>query len=319
MMDFSLRKFVLFLSLCALAGWTHAQLPNEKFGKPSSMEWEFFGWGDALDADALILCKTMKVTYKLSDQVANYNRSESAISFDNFTDFGKNQIDPNSIIVKHEFRLRTKILKPEGARHANIDITYYDTDFGKSDYNDELNDLKIRVFTKNEKGKVVKRSVDTKGFARERINENYVVLHVEVPDVQAGSIIEYQYDISSTRPGFLYDWVFQDSIPTVFTKCDIDIPAILQFNMNVPIHRLIRSGVEVGRLNYDTNRPDMKKGKSCPTNHYTVIGEYIVPEGHPLKNNTTADKIAPFTSQIITPGITPPPALPAGSTHLKIQ
>ena len=229
------------------------------------------------------------------------------------------EIDPNSIIVKHEFRLRTKILKPEGARHANIDITYYDTDFGKSDYNDELNDLKIRVFTKNEKGKVVKRSVDTKGFARERINENYVVLHVEVPDVQAGSIIEYQYDISSTRPGFLYDWVFQDSIPTVFTKCDIDIPAILQFNMNVPIHRLIRSGVEVGRLNYDTNRPDMKKGKSCPTNHYTVIGEYIVPEGHPLKNNTTADKIAPFTSQIITPGITPPPALPAGSTHLKIQ
>jgi len=319
MMDFSFRKLVLFVSLFALAGWTNAQLPNEKFGKPSSMEWEFFGWGDALDEDALILCKTMKVTYKLSDQVANYNRSESSISSDNFTDFGKNQIDPNSILVKHEFRLRTKILKPEGARHANIDITYYDTDGGKSDYNDEITDLKIRIFTKNEKGKVVKTNVETKGFTRERLNENYVVLHCVVPDVQAGSIVEYQYDITSNRPAFLYDWVFQESIPTVFTKCDIDIPAILQFNMNVPIHKLIRSHVEVGRLAYDTNRPDMKKGKSCPTNHYTVIGEYIVPEGHPLKNNTTADKIAPFTSQIITPGITPPPALPAGSTHLKIH
>jgi hypothetical protein len=37
----------------------NAQLPNEKFGKPSSMEWEFNGWGEAVNADAIILCKTM--------------------------------------------------------------------------------------------------------------------------------------------------------------------------------------------------------------------------------------------------------------------
>lgn len=304
-----MNRLLLFLLLITLCTTINAQLPNEKFGKPSSMEWEFIGWREAIDAEAAILCKTMNVTYKLSDQVSNYNQSSSDISADNFTDFGKNQIDESSILVNYECRLRTKILKPEGARHANIDITYYNTDDGKSMYNDELTDLKIKVFTKNEKGKVEKKSIRTDSFLRERVNENYVVLHVVVPDVQVGSIIEYQYTIRSTRSAFLYDWSFRECIPTVRSKCDIEIPAILQFNMNVPIHRLVKSSVEAGRLTYDTNRPDLKGSKSCPTNHYLIIGDYIRPE----------DEVAPFTSQIISPVATPPARLPKGSTHLTIK
>jgi hypothetical protein len=86
---------------------------------------------------------------------------------------------------------------------------------------------------------VVKRKINTRSFASERIDNNYMVLHVTVPDVEAGSIVEYQYSITSTRPTFLYDWVFQESIPTVHSKCDIDVPAFLQFKMNTPINKLI--------------------------------------------------------------------------------
>ena len=309
--NFQFSIFILFLFLF-LAGTARAQLPNEKFGKPSSMEWEFVGWGDAVKADAVILCKTMKVSYELSDQVFN-NSQSSEIGFDSFQDFGKNQIDEGNILVRYECKLRTKILKPEGARHANIDITYYDGDNYKIANNDALSDLKIRVFSQNEKGKVVKRNIDTGAFVKERVDSNYMVMHVVVPDVQAGSIVEYQYNISSTRPAFLYDWVFQECIPTVRSKCDIEIPAFLQFNMNVPINKLIKSSVKAGRLDYDTNRPDLKKGKSCPTNHYTIIGDYILPE------DSTELKIAPLTSKIITPNVTPPAYLPNGSTHLKVQ
>lgn len=287
-----------------------AQLPNEKFGKPSSLEWEYVGWGQAIHADAIILCKTMNVTYQLSDQVFNNNRSDTDFTSGNIDDFGKNQIDMENILVKYEFKLRTKILKPDGAKHANIDITYYNGDKYKTANNDELTDLKIRVFNKNEKGKVVKKSIDTDGFVKERVDDNYTVLHVVVPDVQVGSIIEYQYNITSTRPAFLYDWVFQECIPTVHTKCDIDIPAFLQFNMNVPINKLIKSGVEVGRLAYDTNRSDLKRGKSCPTNHYKIVGEYILPEGETIAN---------FTSRIKLPDVTTPAYLPEGSTHLKVK
>lgn len=309
-MKSSFLKLLLLVTFSACGSLTNAQLPNEKFGKPSSMEWEYNGWGDAVNADAIILCKTMKVTYQLSDQMSNFNQSDADLSTGNLMDYGKNDIDDSNILVRYEFRLRTKILKPEGARHANIDITYYDAANEKKICIDELTDMKIRVFTKNEKGKVEKRTINTDSFVKERVDDNYSVMHVEVPDVQAGSIVEYQYNITSTRPVFLYDWVFQECIPTVHTKCDIEIPAFLQFNMNVPINKLVKSGVEAGHLAYDTNRPDMKKGKTCVTNHYTIVGDYILPED---------EKIANFTSRIISPNVTPPAYMPEGGTHLKIK
>lgn len=327
-MNNSFRKSLFALAtFFACSVVANAQLPNEKFGKPSSQEWEFVGWGDAVDADAIVLCKTMKATYQLSDQVFS-NKQGSDFDFDNLQDFGKNQIDESSMLVKYEFRLRTKILKAEGARHANIDITYFNAYNENSFSGDDLADLKIRVFTRNEKGKVEKRNVDVGSFVRERVDSNYMVLHVEVPDVQAGSIIEYQYNITSNRPTFLYDWAFQECIPTVRSKCDIEVPAFLQFKMNVPINKLIKSSVEAGHLAYDSNRPDLKKGKTCVTNHYKILGDYILPAGQALKHNqgnAAADvevaerEIAVFTSQIVTPNVTRPANMPKGATHLRIK
>ena len=325
-MNASFRKLLLLVALFACASMANAQLPNEKFGKPSNQEWDFVGWGDAIDADAIILCKTMKVTYQLSDQVANFNQSDGAISIDNIDDFSKNNIDDSNILINYEFRLRTKILKPEGAKHANIDITYFCTN-DKKLTTDELADMKIKVFSKNEKGKVEKRNVSTANFAKERVDNNYMVIHVVVPDVKAGDIIEYQYNITSPRPHFLYDWAFQECIPTVRSKCDIEIPSFLQFHMNVPVNKLVKSSVEAGRLAYDTNRADMKKGKTCITNHYYIVGDYILPEGQALKRNLgnaddkneTAEQIAVFTSQITTANIPQPAYMPKGCTHLKIK
>lgn len=319
-MKSSFKKFYLLIALIAFGNMVNAQLPNEKFGKPSSMEWDFVGWGDAINADAIILCKTMKVTYQLSDQVFNSNRTDYELGSDNIDDFGKNQIDLENALVKYEFKLRTKILKPEGVKHANIDITYFNLNDDVAISTDALTDLKIRVFSKNDKGKVEKRSINTNGFIKERVDNNYMVLHVEVPDVEAGSIIEYQYNITSNRPAFLYDWSFQDVIPTVCSKCDIDIPAFLQFKMNVPINKLIKSSVEAGRLAYDTNRTDLKRDKSCVTNHYKIAGDFILP----LQENQNGDDakkeiIANFTSQINTPNIPLPAYMPEGVTHLKIK
>lgn len=304
-------KHLLLAAFLACGSMVNAQLPNEKFGKPSSQEWEFSGWGDGFDADAVILCKTMKATYQISDQVANFNRNSSDVSSDNISDFGKNQIDEGNILIKYEFRLRTKILKPEGSKHANIDITYFSPE--NENVFDELTDLKVRVFSKNEKGKVERKNVNTASFVSERVDDNYIVVHIAVPEVQAGSIVEYQYNITSPRPAFLYDWVFQDCIPTVRSKFDIDIPAFLQFNMNVPINQLIKTAVKEGRLTYDTNRPDLKKGKSFPTNHYTVVGDFIFPA------EQAPEVIAPFTGRINMSDVTLPAYMPEGRTHLKIK
>lgn len=308
-MNYSFRKLFLLVAIFACGSMANAQLPNEKFGKPSNLEWDFNGWGKAINADAIILCKTMTVTYQLSDQVDSFNQSESDLGGANIDDFGKNKIDESSILVNYEIKLRTKILKPEGAKHANIDITYYSTD-SKKMATDELSDLSVKVFTKNEKGKIEKRTVKTNAFVKERIDPNYMVMHVVVPDVQVGSIIEYQYTITSPRPHYLYDWVFQECVPTVRSKCDINVPAFLQFRMNAPINKLIKSNVVADRIAYDTNRADLKRGKTCYSNHYTIVGDYILPDD---------EEIAVFTSQITNPGMTQPDYMPKGSTHLRVR
>ena len=320
-------SYLVMVALFAFVCMANAQLPNEKFGKPSDLEWDYIGWGDAIDADAIILCKTMTATYQLSDQVENNNRTDIEVGWDNIDDFGKNQIDDSNILVHFDVKLRTKILKPEGSKHANIDITFFNADNDKVFYRDELSDLKIRVFTKNSKGKVQKRNIDCSSFVTERIDPNYVVMHVVVPYAQSGSIIEYQYRITSVRPNFLYDWVFQENIPTVRSKCDIEVPAFLQFKMDVPINKLIKPSVEVGHIAYDINRTDMKKAKTCTSNHYKIVGDYILPKGQALKHNQNAtdnktdkaEEIANFTSHIIKPSVNLPAMMPAGSTHLKIK
>ena len=147
--------------------------------------------------------------------------------------------------MNYEIKLRTKILKSEGAKHANIDITYCDGDLAKNNNNfDEMTDLKVTVFTKNEKGKVEKKKINIADFKKDRVDDNYAVLHVVVPDVQPGSIVEYIYKIRSPRASFIYDWVFQEDIPTLRSKCELEIPAFLKFNMNVPINKLIKSNVD---------------------------------------------------------------------------
>jgi hypothetical protein len=323
-MNLSFRKLFLLVAFFACGSLANAQLPNEKFGKPSNLEWEYVGWGDATDADAIILCKTMKVSYELTDQFGSMTENVTELNTDNMQFLGNNRIDESGIIVNYETKLRTKILKPEGAKHANIDITFCDGDLAKNNNNfDEMTDLKVMVFTKNEKGKVEKKKINTADFKKDRVDDNYVVLHVVVPDVQPGSIVEYSYKIRSPRASFIYDWAFQEDIPTLRSKCELEIPAFLKFNMNVPINNLIKSNVEAGMITYDTNRADMKAAKRCRTNHYTIVGDNILPEGLALKHNqggnTTKEqvKIANFTSQITERE--QPAYLPKGVTHLKIK
>jgi hypothetical protein len=323
-MNLSFRKLFLLVAFFACGSLANAQLPNEKFGKPSNLEWEYVGWGDATDADAIILCKTMKVSYELTDQFGSMTENVTELNTDNMQFLGNNRIDESGIIVNYETKLRTKILKPEGAKHANIDITFCDGDLAKNNNNfDEMTDLKVMVFTKNDKGKVEKKKINTADFKKDRVDDNYVVLHVVVPDVQPGSIVEYSYKIRSPRASFIYDWAFQEDIPTLRSKCELEIPAFLKFNMNVPINNLIKSNVEAGMITYDTNRADMKAAKRCRTNHYTIVGDNILPEGLALKHNqggnTTKEqvKIANFTSQITERE--QPAYLPKGVTHLKIK
>lgn len=296
------------LAFLACGTMAMAQLPNVKFGKPSDMEWQYTGWKEAQGADAIVLCKTMDVTYELSDGFGSMVNGEGELGSDNMQVLGKNGVSMEGILVNFDVKLRTKILTAEGAKHANIDIVYHDEKEIRDDNVDELLDLKIRVFSKNEKGKVVKKNISTSGFTSDRVDDFYKVLHVVVPDVQPGSIIEYTYKIRSPRAAYIYDWTYRDDIPVVHSKCDLNIPFHLQFNMNAPIDKHVKASVVEGRVSYGENRRDMMPTKQIRSNHYVIAGNFILP----------TDKIAAFTSEIKDVDTLPEP-LPEGIHHLMIK
>ena len=313
MVNHTYRKLFFLVAFLVCGSLANAQLPNEKFGKPSKEEWDFTGWDDALDADAVVLCKTMEVAFQLPNHLYIIGQEDGDALPDGHPDFGTGQNYENDIKVDYVFKLRTKILKPDGVRHANIDIVYYDRLDDPFMTPDELSDLKIKVFTKNSKGKVEKRSVSTGSFVKERVNDYYQVMHVVVPDVQAGSIIEYQYKITSFRHSFLYDWTFQECIPTLYASCDLEIPAFLQFRADPPTNKLIETSVKPGHQLYDINRADMKKPKSCPTNRYKIVGSNIP------SFDATGRSRTMFTSRFFSPSSQGPASMPADRSHLKIQ
>lgn len=312
MVYYTYQKLFFLAAFLICGSLANAQLPNEKFGKPSKEEWEFTGWDDAFDADAVVLCKTMTVSFRLPSQLSIIGQENGDALPDDSPDFGTSQTYEDGIMVDYEFKLRTKILKPDGVGHANIDIVYYDRVDDQFMTPDELSDLKIKVFTKNSKGKVEKRTVNADSFVKERVNDYYQVMHVVVPDVQAGSIIEYQYKITSFRHTFLYDWTFQECIPTVYARCDMEIPAFLQFRAEPPTSTLIQTSVKPGHQLYDINRADMKKPKSCPTNRYKIVGSHIP------SYDATGRSVAMFTSRFLPPSDQGPALMPADRTHLKI-
>lgn len=265
---------LLSTSQCILS-----QDANLKWGKPSQVEWSLQAWGEAPDAEAIILCKTVNVTYEITRAFTSYSSAEVGI-----TDAGSSSLGVNNnqcATATYSVKLRTKILKDNGLGYANLDIIYYNSEEEDKE-RDELGRPKVTVFSLNEKGKQVKRAVKGDQFSETRIDANYVAFHIKVPDVKVGEIIEYQYELSSTRATFLYDCSFQEDIPILYALCDMDIPAFLQFDMKVPRHPFIKSRVEPSAIS-GPQRGDMKAPDRYPSNHYIIEGHDILPKGLDLQ------------------------------------
>ena len=57
----NLLRICFLFAIVTCGSIAKAQLPNEKFGKPSNLEWKYKGWGDAIDADAIVLIMLIKL------------------------------------------------------------------------------------------------------------------------------------------------------------------------------------------------------------------------------------------------------------------
>jgi hypothetical protein len=118
---------------------------------------------------------------------------------------------------------RVKIFNDKGIDHANIRISYF------SAYNIEsINDVQAETINLVD-GKVEVTKLDKKLIYIQHINkyENEVVF--ALPNVKAGSILDYKYTWTSNRPDNIRTWNFQNTIPVRYGEFDTSIPEYFYF------------------------------------------------------------------------------------------
>jgi hypothetical protein len=125
--------------------------------------------------------------------------------------------------VESKIHRRMKVLKPEGFDVANVNIRYYAPSVTVS---------KIRAQIMNlENGHQKLTSVKEAEMYTVDIGDGLKEVRFTFPNVQVGSIIEYEYTTTDRRITILQPWVFQNYIPTLLSVYSIEIGGSLNYRM----------------------------------------------------------------------------------------
>ena len=155
----------------------------------------------------------------------NIHNNASAVVI---ADIGSSQVVGNlrgwfSIEFKHFKRIH--ILKKGAYDLANVEILLYTDGTGE----EQLKDLKAHTYNL-ENGKLIESKVDLKSSVyRSVVDKNHSLRKFVFPAVKEGSIIEYEYTISSDFIFNLQPWKFQGSHPVLWSEYNISIPEFLYY------------------------------------------------------------------------------------------
>lgn len=197
-----MRHLILSALLIILSLFTSSNLtaqvaePNLKWGHPTQQELEMTSYSPDPDADAVVLCKTTDVQYIITKDVLQ---------------------------VLYDVKGRIKILKPEGTKHASVDI-FYTVNDGVEGNREVVSHVKGTTFN------LVNGQLERSELTSEMVNTlkapdpKQKVMTLLFPDAKAGSVIEYEYTITSDLYREIKDWGAQCELPVAYTKYDVTIP-----------------------------------------------------------------------------------------------
>lgn len=177
-------------------------LPNSKFGKPTSEELSMAAYPPDSSAAAVVLYKHTHVKYDFIN---------------------------NGFRLTYRYKTRIKVLKDEGTEYANITIPYYEKKSNRL-IKEAVTGLSASAYNV-EDGKLVRTKMKKDQVFEERVNDNYMQTKFSIPQVKAGTIIEYEYQILSDLYYRIRDWSAQEAIPTLYTEYEVTIPEYFQFNV----------------------------------------------------------------------------------------
>jgi hypothetical protein len=196
-------------------------------------------------AQDLVGFKFGQATYAELDQ-KSYASDTSAGAFV-ISEYGNAFVDyENHNQLIFQYHVKIKILRHKETSRANIEIPLSKTETREETIG------RVYASSFNIEGQKIKESkVDAKSVFTEKNRKYDNVVKFAIPNVKAGSVIEYQYEIESPFLWNFRNWEFQDEIPKVRSEYQTTIPGNYKYNITLRGYLKLsghESGVEKGCL-----------------------------------------------------------------------
>lgn len=237
------NKWIILLA-CIFAGQVYGQgfsVPevNLKFGKPSEEELTMTTYAPDTTAAAVVLCKRTDAFY---DFVAGDFR------------------------ITYSYETKIKVLKPEGTSYADVTIPYYDNE-SRSSMKETVTSIDAVAYN-IENGKTVRTKMKREFIYKERYDDRYMHVKFSIPNVKAGTVIEYKYKVLSDFYFYIKGWKAQQAIPTLYTEYNVTVPEYFKFNLDVHGTEHLESNEESQGVNLNVGDQLLR----CNGRHLRFIG-----------------------------------------------
>ena len=125
-----------------------------------------------------------------------------------------------------EFRryCRLRLLNKNGFDLATEQIPLY----SNGNAEEKLVDLKAATYNL-ENGKVVETKLDKDNVFKDKLDKNWVVRKFTAPNIKEGSIIEFDYTVTSDFLDELRPWTFQRDYPTLWSEYNVSLPSFFNY------------------------------------------------------------------------------------------
>lgn len=242
MKDTLFLLFLLFCSNSLLAQTAETLTPNPKFGKPTMEELTMTTYAPDSSAEAVVLYKQTTVDY---DYIAE------------------------SFRITYSYKTRIKILKDEGTSYANVTIPYYEKKGNRTE-KEAISSLSACAYN-IEEGKMVRTKMKKEQVFEERLNDSYQQVKFSIPQVKAGTVIEYEYKILSDLYYRIRDWQAQEEIPTLYTEFEVTIPEYFKFNIETHGMEHLEAKEESATMNFNIGMKPLQ----CSASHKIFKGHQL--------------------------------------------
>lgn len=177
--------------------------------------------------------------------------------------------------IFHRHR-RIKVLRRSAFSEGDITIPYYGDDY--------ITSLKGQIINPDGSKQVIKKSE----IFDEKVTDTKKAIKFTFPNLQEGSIIEYEYDLYSPYYFQLEQWFFQDDIPTRWSEYRLEVPERFDYvvlnqgrefdikdityefkNIHFPGAETVKTKLQISRYVME-NVPALKE-----ENYVTTMADYL--------------------------------------------